>query len=187
MLVSKGNGEKQVFYSELSRSFCSFLCGPDAFEKSEFEQIQELLGLDLSLFRSYPENLEPDISELEYKLYLAEEENDFTKVEVIKNEIENTKKDWERNYDSNNEGWIKVDDLKKLTENLISELKKDRQIHKKVDYNFDWGDYFEYKIRTPKIDLSFIDNTLVKDLKSLLVGLERMSQKGVTFVAFNYG
>ena len=187
MLVSKDKEENQIFYSKLSRSFCNFLCGPDAYENSEFEQIQEFTGLDLGLFRSYPVNLEPDIHELEYKLYLAEEENNATKIEFIKSEIERTEKEWEENFDIINEGWMNVDELKKLTNHLISKLKENKKVYKTINYNFNWKDYFEYKIRKPKDDFSYMNNTLVEDLESLLVGLEQMSQKGVTFVAFYYG
>ena len=187
MLVSKDKGENQIFYSELSRSFCNFLCGPDAFQNSEFQQIQELTGVNLSLFRSYPVNLEPDISELEYKLYLAEEENDSAKIDLIKTEIKKTEEEWNKSFDNINEGWIKLSELKELTENLILKLKESENLNKKLIYNFNWGNYFEYKIRKPKDKLSYLDNTLVEDLKSLLIGLELMAQKGVEFVAFRYG
>jgi len=187
MLVSKDKGENQVFYSNLSRSFCNFLCGPDAYENSEFDQIQQLTGLDLSLFKSYPVNLEPNVDELEYKLYLAEEENDSAKIEELQNKIEKTKIEWEQTYDSISEGWIKVENLTNLTQKLISALEENQKINQKIEFNLNWGSYFDYKVRKSKEDLSYIENTLIEDLNSLLLGLEKMRKKGITFVTFRYG
>ncbi|KXX69810.1 hypothetical protein AVL50_13045 [Flammeovirga sp. SJP92] len=187
MLISKEKGDNRVFFGDFSRHFCNFLCGPDAYENSEFQQIQKITGLDLSIFRSIPVNLEPDIHELEYKLYLAKEENDPTKIKLIKNEIERTKQEWEENYDSLNEGWVKVIDLQRTTKELLSKLADNGHVDEELNYNFNWDDYFEYKTRKPKDDLSFLDNTLIDDLKSLLVGLTQMSQKGVTLVTFDFG
>lgn len=187
LLVSKDRGENQIYYTELSRSFCNFLCGSDAYENAEFEQLQQLTGLDLSLFRKYPVNFEPNIDELEYKLYVAEEENNSTKIEELKKEIKKVQEDWEKNYDTINEGWTKVDDLKVLTEKLISKLTAAPKIHEKLEYNFNWGDYFENKMNASKKDPSYTNNTLLDDLNSLLKGLKIMTNKGVIYVAFNYG
>ncbi|TYA78624.1 hypothetical protein [Seonamhaeicola marinus] len=186
MLVSKEKGENQIYYNEFSRNFCNFLCGPDAYKNSEFEQIQKLTDLSLNLFRNYPVNLEPDTSELEYKLYLAEEENNLIKIEQLKNKIKNTVKKWEQNYYLINDGWIKVSDLKELTEKLISKL-KEKSIHKALKYNFNWENYFKNEVRKSKDKLSYLDHTLIEDLNSLLKGLEIMSQRGITYVAFSYG
>lgn len=185
MLVSKDRGENRVIYGDLSRSFCNFLCGPDAYETSEFEQVQKLTGLDLSIFRSYPLNFEPNTDDLEYKLSLAEEENDSLAIERIKSEIERGQKEWEKNYDLINEGWIMVEDLSAITNELIVKLQEKSNLDKQIDYNFNWGQYFENKKRAA--DQSHLDNHLIEDLLSLRNGLEQMSQQGVTYVSFIYG
>ncbi len=51
-LISKERGNNRIYISNLSRSFCNFLCGPDAYINSEYQQIQQLIELDLSLFRT---------------------------------------------------------------------------------------------------------------------------------------
>lgn len=188
-LISKERGNNRIYINNLSRSFCNFLCGPDAYINSEYQQIQQLIELDLSLFRTSPENLEPDLRELEYQLILARDNNNHEEIQRIQLKIEQTKKEWEENYNSINKGWIKVEELRTLTKVFLSKLETKKDLHQSLKYNFNWSYYFEYRIRnsTNPNKSSYIDNTLAEDLHVLLKGLEIMSSKGVKYVAFSYG
>lgn len=185
-LVSKGRGENRIFYNDLSRNFCNFLCGPDAFEDSEFDQLQRITGLNLNLFRSIPVNLEPNVAEMEYQLYLAEEENDTFKMKEIRKEIARTEIEWSENYELINEGWTKVDELIDLTENLILELCKEDELGKRLNYNLNWGRYFENTKRKINDDSSYLENNFLEDVYSLLKGLKVMSERKITYVTFSY-
>ncbi|MEO1514020.1 MAG: hypothetical protein AAFV95_03380 [Bacteroidota bacterium] len=43
-------------FVELSSKFCQFVAGPDTFGSSEFEQMENLLDIDLSILRKCPDN-----------------------------------------------------------------------------------------------------------------------------------
>ena len=187
LLVSKGKEDDQLVYSKLSREFCDFLCGPGVYDNSEFEQLQQLIQLDLSLFKSYPMNMEPDTGELEYRLYLAEEAKNDSEVKRIQALIEKEEREWAENYDTIHEGWMQVNELETLALRLITKLKGDPTIHRKLDYNFGWGDYFELKEKNPKDYSSYVDHTLIEDLLSLIHGLKEMGNKGAKYVTFDYG
>ena len=186
-LVSKERGEKSISINTLSRRFCNFLCGPEAYDNSEFEQVQNLLQLNLSLYRSYPINLEPDVHELEYKLLLAEENKDTEAVIRIQTKIKQVEKEWEESYNSINEGWIKVEELSTLTQAFISKLETYQNLHQSMTYNFDWNDYFENKIRDNHNETTYFHHTLIEDLLHLQKGLMQMKNKGIKYVAFQYG
>ena len=185
-LVSKHKGPDQIYYYKFSRSFCNFLCGPDAYEISEFQQIEQQVGLDLKLFRSYPVNMEPDVDELEYQKYLAEEANDAVKIKEIEQKIVQVEAHWNANFDSINEGWIEVEALERLTKKLISQLEAQPNLEKQLHYNFNWSGYFKFNIKEGRLENDYFDHTLVEDLYSLLKGLSIMKNKGVKYVAFHY-
>ena len=85
-LIPKNRNYDYSIDDKLSRRFCNFLCGPDAYNNCEFEQVQKLLKIDLKILRNYPVNLEPNIRELEYQIYLAEEEDNKNRVKELQRE-----------------------------------------------------------------------------------------------------
>lgn len=66
-----------------SRDFRNFLSR--AYQNSEFDQIQQILNIDLSIFLQYPVNVDTQEEEgrLEYEIYLAEQQNDMEKVQFF--------------------------------------------------------------------------------------------------------
>src|SRR5688500_5552175 len=79
----------------LSRYFLNFTSGPDAYgHLSEFNQVQNILNIDLSIYRESAPNLSPQIEHLEYELWCAEEDNELEKAALIKEQINQTKDEW---------------------------------------------------------------------------------------------
>ena len=86
-LIQKNRNYDYSINDKLSSRFCDFLCGPDAYDNCEFEQVQKLLKIDLKKSRNFPVNLEPDLGELEYQVYLAEEEGNENKIKELQKQL----------------------------------------------------------------------------------------------------
>lgn len=181
--------------SNLSRRFCNFLCGPDAYSNCEFDQIQKIYAVDLSILRRYP-NLEPNIHELEYELYLAEKAKDQSKIKLIQEKIEKTTKDWNDNYDRNFDGWTKIEDLEEVIKNLLERLTKYPTYHKTIKYNFNWGNYFypkrkqtkeNRKFQEEEMKYGYIDNVFSDDLNVVLDWIKTAKENDIEYVGFEYG
>ena len=122
----------------VSRKFCTFICGPEAFGNCEFNQIQKILNIDLNIFKRMPTNLEPDVDELDYHLYLAQENKDTAKIKEIEEEIGRVIKEWEHNYDIINDGWTIATELEVVVLDFIDKINNNEDYHQKLSFNFDW-------------------------------------------------
>ncbi|MFK8008944.1 MAG: hypothetical protein AB8H03_21460 [Saprospiraceae bacterium] len=153
------------------------------FDQSEFKQVQELLSIDLSIYLKYPKNHLYDISELEYKLYLAEEKNNLTEIEKIKIDIEDEIENWDLAYKTNNEGWSRINDFRRVTINFIEAIKQNPEFGSKIFVpkvqDFPWGNYFSIKEKKDKNDHRIID-----DLNFLLFKLQCIEKYEVEYVGF---
>ncbi len=193
-MQTKNRGKKYPSYFKSSRSFCYFLCGPEAYPNCEFHQIEAFFDIDLSIFKQSPINLEPQTDELEYfHLPQAEAKNDLKEIARIKDKIKQIKIDWEYNYDSINEGWTQTEELINVIEILIKKLIEQPDYHKTLKYNFNWGNYFYperpayHKKEHPVLRKpSYLNKTLLEDLKSVLDWLKLVEGMDVEYVTFNY-
>jgi hypothetical protein len=183
---------------KLSRKFCNFLCGPDAYELSEFEQLETLLEIDLGIFRRCPDNLEPRTHHLYGQLYQAEDRNDEERIKQLDGEIERVKAEWARDYEGMNEGWTTVDELEEAVKNFREKLVGNPQYYQELQFNFDWGNYFlpqrepdpDYLLRLDeptRNSIRYTGNTLLEDLQSILNWIDAARAKGIRYVAFSYG
>lgn len=196
-LIPKDRNYDYSIDNKLSRRFCNFLCGPDAYANCEFEQVQKLLNIDLNVLRRIPVNLEPDLSELEYHIYLAEEEANENKVKELQKAIEEERINWEKNYESINEGWIEITELEILVSKFKDKLTENPDYHKRIQYNLDWADYFhpqrmpmnnQYEKLSPEVaeSVKYINNILVEDLQSVLDWVIEAKKRKFKFATFNY-
>jgi len=180
-----------------SRRFCNFLCGPEAYPNCEFDQVQSILQIDLSIFKRYPENLEPNIDELNYQIYLAEKENDLKRIKELEQQIEIEKELWNKNYDYVNEGWIKLNELEEVVLAFKEKIIENLDYHKQLEYNYDWGDYFHpHRAIRPqsyktigaglKTSISYTRNILLEDLTSILKWINSAKEKNIEYLTFDY-
>ena len=169
--------ERQV--ESLSRDFAMFVSRKT--DGSEFDQVQKILGIDISPYRRFPKNYQLDTGELEYLLYKAEQNNDSKRVSEIKAEIDQKRIDWENSYYVDNEGWSTVEEYTSITSQFIREVQRNSEKLQAVTspkgWDYDWGDYFHVK------DEKNRKNSLLFDLKQLLAELECVRKHNVTYVA----
>ena len=167
--------------SQFSRQFCDLISGRDNWENSEFNQIEKLLEIDLSIFKKSPINLEANTHELYYHFYLAENKNDSSNIEGIKNQIEQVKKEWKESYDLINEGWTEIKELRNNVEKLKSKILSNPHYYQMLNYNFDWFGYFD------NTHYSMINNSfLMKDIDKILEYLDCIEANGHKLVSFVY-
>ncbi len=190
-LISKTRDEKKQFKIwictqskgpyHLSYNFAKFQSRD--FKNNELGQIEKILSLDLQIFRNYPANYLPNVGELEYQLYLAEEAGDSQRIAELKMQIETTNEEWEQNYDQINEGWTKVTDLRKVVLALIEKITQmpdfGRFIQVEHGWDYHWGDYFSL---TPKVQTQ--DSHIMDDLQIILSELDCYELEGEQYAAF---
>jgi hypothetical protein len=164
----------------LSRSFSMFQSRN--FEGCELNQVENILDIDLSIYWNYPVNFFADTGELEYRLSLAEEANNFEKATGLQH-IEAVERHWRQNYDQINEGWTKVEDLRKVTLYLINKIKENphfgQQMQIAPGWEYSWNKYFTLM---PKKNSR--DERLIDDLEKILSTLDCIEQEGEKYVAF---
>ena len=196
-LTPKNRDYDYSIEDRLSRRFCNFLCGFYTFPNSEFGQVQQILEIDLDVFLKHPVNFEPKIDELEYQIYLAEENNDLEKISALKEKIEQERIEWDKNYEIINEGWTLITELESLASRFRAKLIENPALHKQLKYNFDWGDYFYLeRIPMPKNErlsqeieesINHVRNILIEDLQSVLNWIESAKKMNIKYVTFDYG
>jgi len=181
------NSRKGIF-SNLSRLFTSFVDGSFEEKNSEFSQVEKLLNIDLSLFLEKAEVV-PNDQDLQYQLILAEDAKDDEMIEQIKREIKEIKKEWKKNYDNTNTGWIVISALRSTVQNLIYKLQEEPYFYKKMRLNYNWEWYFyvnKTHFKSIEIDPYYINNSLIQDLKNILSYLNAVENQGCKFVTFRY-
>ena len=151
---------------------------------SEFDQVRDILDINISPYRRFPRNYQLDTGELKYQLYKAEIENNYFKVEEIKEKINQKEIDWKQSYDLDNEGWSTVEEYISITSNFITKVEKNIELLKAVKppegWEYEWGNYFF------KLSIEDEPDTLLNDLKRLLAELECVMEQEVIYVAI-YG
>ena len=185
----------QACGGRLSRRFCNFVCGPDAFENNEFSQIEDILDIDLEPFRRIPD--QPDFFGLECEIALAEEEQDWSKAAELKTAYQNRQEEWIHGIYGSNESWTKIADLRSLVRVFLDKIYADPDYHLKLKYNLNWGDYFllvredsnDYDVYPKEWQELFkaTNNTLIEDLRTILAYLDCVEAKGHQLVGFQYG
>lgn len=116
LLLFEENGS-----TNLSDGFTSFVTRD--FENGEQMQIKHILDIDLSVLRRRPVNVEPDTGELEYRLFLAEEEDaDEEKAAEIQIQIKQTRTDWEATYDQIQDGWTLLTEMQQVVKSLLIKI-----------------------------------------------------------------
>lgn len=175
----------------LSRYFCTFIIGEHrAHTDTEYNQIERILEIDLSLFRQVPINMEPDIDYLEYEYYLAEDAKDAPKMEEIKKQIKNIEEEWKATYHEINEGWIKVEDLRAKTQEFINKILANPDYWKEMEFNLPWQKYFitNYYYEEPKTEYEkeFKKHLLI-DLHTILNVVDCVEKNNQEYIGFRYG
>ncbi|QHT66489.1 hypothetical protein GXP67_07375 [Rhodocytophaga rosea] len=165
----------------LSRNFSMFQSRN--FEGCELIQVEQILEIDLSLYWNYPTNYMPDIGELNYRMYQAEQAGDFKKAIEIKQKIEEVEREWHRNYYLINEGWTKIEDLRQITLKLIEKIKSNpafgKQIKVAPGWDYPWGKYFTLQAKKhPR------EARILEDLDRILQSLDCIEREGEQYVAF---
>ena len=178
--VSKTKGDSQL-YESLSRDFCNFVCGPDAYgDDCEFHQIESLLDIDLSILTRFAPIL-PPTEDLEYEIYCAEDDGDLAEVEKLNKKLEDFKVDWEKNYPLNNRDWTNVNELADVVKDFQNRLNQNPFYFEKINYNYDWGNYFD---QSPMNEWS---SKLHADLELLLKYIDEAKSLGENYVTFHFG
>lgn len=163
-----------------SSNFSMFLLRE--FEGSEFDQIQELLSIDLSRLRLHPENVYGTSDQLNYELYLAKQEQD--KVKDIEQKQVLHEKVWRKTYYYNNKDWTRIEKMEELIETFIEKLashKNNMPELKPIEQDWPFGrlNYFEY----PKDQRQIC---IINDLKVILDRLGCMKKENIEYVCFTY-
>jgi len=178
--VTKTRGDKQIF-EFLSRKFRNFASGPEVYRNNcELNQLGKICEIDLNKLSEFVD-LEPPIYPLEGKLYVAEEEDDVSKIEEIKREIEEFEADWEKNYDNDLKGWIPLDEMESLIKQLHFKI-NEIDVNKQLNFNHDWEDYF-----TQKPVKKEWETRLILDLEIILKAIQKAKEFGEKYVGFSYG
>ena len=166
--------------SFLTRNFAMFQSRN--FENCELEQVEKLLDIDLSVYTKYPVNFVFESDELEYRLFKAEENKNKREIIRIKEEIEEERKKWEESYDQINDGWARISEFKKVTEDFIDRMKQKPDFGEKIvppiNWKYDWDSYFSLTPRTNRSNTRLID-----DLKIVLNQLVCIKEQGIEYVA----
>jgi len=184
--------------SKLSRRFCNFLCGPNAYENSEFKQVEDILQINLELLVNLPDT--PDWFEIESEIYSSEKRNDLQRMNHFKNLLKVRQEEWQNGLYGSDDSWIKVEELRQLTVVFREEIIANSNYYRKIKYNFSWEDYF-LPVRKPvsypksydefpdemKVLLHSRGNILLEDLSEILVYLDCVESKGHQLVTFTYG
>lgn len=167
-----------LIYEGLSRDFCHFVFGPNAYGRdSELRQIECLLNVDLAVLGQFASTF-PPIEHLEHDLLEAQEENDKKKIVQVKRKIARITKEWERDYASS-AGWTKITDLERVVLTLKAKMEANPDFHRKLDYTTDWGEYFT--LGKPKRDW---DCRLYLDLKAILASILKAKSEEEQYATF---
>lgn len=168
----------------LSHSFCNFLCSPDAWENSDFEQIENILEIDLNILRRYPDSLAPIEGQYYYDIEMAKEKNDFQQVELLEAEFKKTVAEWEANYDTNFEGWTKIEEMENLINTLLQKIKANPDFYKLMDCDSGNDDYY-HQDRKDKSNNPY-KNIFIEDLQAILNWIALAKVQGVKYMGFDY-
>ena len=164
----------------LSREFLNFTSGPDAYGPvCEYNQVQKILDIDLSIYRESAPNLNEQIEHLEYELWCAEEDNELEKANLIKEQIEKTKEEWKIKAPNDFTGWIKVTELEAITHQFLAKVKATPDLSSKISYNFSWADYFQLSVP----DTTYCHRLFI-DLENILKILKEVNQYDEQYVTF---
>jgi len=178
--VTKRRDDNRI-YKVLSRDFCYFISGPEAYgQDSELNQIEKIFNIDLKVLTQICD-LTPPVHEFEYEEYVASENGDMKRLEEIKIEKEKFIKQWEENYDMDLSGWIPIGELEPLIRVFLVKFTSKIGAVQNLDFNFDWEDYF---ILLPTENQW--ENRLIGDLKELLVLSEEAKSIGEDYIGFYY-
>lgn len=163
----------------LSEQFTFFLSAEP--EDSGLEEVECIFNIDLSAFKRHPANFEPDTSDLEYRLYLAEKEEDIAKMREIQTAIEQVNSDWDKNYDTDHRGWNAISDMRKVIQTLLQKIEQQPDFGKQMKDADGWGNYFSTK---PSEHRYGEQARFINDLHKLLVNLDCMEAEGIEYVGF---
>lgn len=186
ILVPRNRDENKLYEidyldSTFSRKFSMFQSR--FFDGCEMEQVEEILDIDLTIYRKFATNYNPDIGELEYRLYLAKEANDFDKIKFFEEKIEIVKKDWEKNYYMVTEGWTTIYEFIQVTKAFIKKINLNPNYGEKIKiaqgWKYPWGDFFS----TSQISNKNTER-LHLDLEHLVNLLEIYKKHKIEYVGF---
>ncbi|WP_314005102.1 hypothetical protein [Xanthocytophaga flava] len=164
--------------TDLSETFTFFHSGEVG--ENGLKQVEAILAIDLSAFKRSPANYMLDTGELEYSLYLAEEQNDTIKIAQIKVQIEQAKVDWDKSYDTDHRGWTLLTEMRQVVQTLIQKMEEQPDFGKHIKDAEGWGDYFLVKPSQRK----YGEQRLINDLQNLLATMDCMEAEGVEYVGF---
>lgn len=165
--------------ANLSRDFAMFQSRN--FDGCELQQLEILIDKDLSILQRYPKNYELDTGELEYRLYLAEQNGQHSKIKNILTQIKEAEEEWDKTFESDHDGWTVVTEFRNFIESLIQELYLYDDLSKRIRVPEGWDYYWESYFNTDKDGYNKSDR-LVDDLERLLIEIECMEKYEINHV-----
>lgn len=160
--------------------FCYFICGPNAFQNSEFEQIENLLQIDLSAFHRFPIYFSPE-GDPEYdNLFFKVPETD-TEREQINERLQQIKQKYKKMDNETNEGWTPIDEMLELVFTLRQRFEGNPSILKQIVYN---NEDFEGYYQFPGTQKKQWYNSFLEDLDLVFENLNKAKASGAVWVAF---
>jgi len=187
-------------HTTLSKGFVSFIASKHMYKNDEFSQLEKLHNMDLSYFLNYAENYYlMQHFDLNYQLTLAKRERNEEKIAQVKAEIAAAELKREREYDEVMDGWMEIQELENVTQELLNKMQHNPDYYKQMHYNINWGNYFEpdYSEFKPSSFLQLRHSTstydhpdsrtLILDLKDILYFLRAVKNKGSNYVTFTGG
>lgn len=196
-LVAKNRNRAYYIPSNLSRSFCTLLCGPDAYLNCELEQLEQLFAIDLGPFRQLVPDLETELEELEDQLDLAKEAQDKARIQTLSLLLQKEEKKWEQAYEHNQVGWVNLEQMEALVQLFKEKLVANPTYFEKLAYNVDWGAYFHPERAAAPISIAhlspelnaamhYTNNILLEDLTTLLDWMASAKKYPIKYVTFAY-
>jgi hypothetical protein len=146
-------------------------------------QVEELLGLDLSIFLNLAEDVDHSISSLTYEVTMARHHGEHERADKVQAQLDEvTRREAERQHQPPGEGWFAVEDLRRVVDQWREKIAANPQYWQHMQFAGAYGNWNNYFTDEPPASPD--EARLSDDLDRLAGHIRQAQALGETYATF---
>ncbi len=185
--VTRTNRPGRLF-EDISIEFCRLVQSAQEplgsqYHHRELRQVEELLGLDLSILLNLAPDVEPAISWLTYEVTMARQHGEHERADKVQAQLDEvTRLEAERQHQPPGEGWFKTEELRRVVDAWRGKIAANPQYWRHMAFSGAFGNWNNYFTDLPAASPD--EARLSDDLERLAGYIQRAQAMGETFATF---